>query len=50
VYPAAGLARVARGRVVVINPHASELDDAADIVLRETAAVALPRLLQEEPT
>ncbi|MGV3573379.1 MAG: SIR2 family NAD-dependent protein deacylase [Ramlibacter sp.] len=45
VYPAAGLARATRGRVVVVNPEASELDDAADAVLRAPSAVLLPRLL-----
>ncbi len=45
VYPAAGLARATRGRVVVMNPAASELDDAAAIVLRGTAATLLPALL-----
>ncbi|MBC5764238.1 SIR2 family NAD-dependent protein deacylase [Ramlibacter albus] len=49
VYPAAGLARIARGKVVVVNPHASELDDAADVVLRGTAAALLPQLLEEGP-
>lgn len=49
VYPAAGLARMAPAgaRVVVVNPHASDLDDAAHEVLRGTAAGLLPRLLQE---
>jgi NAD-dependent deacetylase len=46
VYPAAGLARTTQGRVVVVNPHASDLDDAADAVLRGTAAGVLPPLLQ----
>lgn len=46
VYPAAGLARATPGRVVVLNPHASELDDAAHAVLRGTAAALLPALLQ----
>lgn len=45
VYPAAGLARSTRGRVVVINPEPSDLDDAADVVLRGTAAGLLPQLL-----
>ena len=45
VYPAAGLARMAGGRVVILNPHPSELDDAADLVLRGTAAAMLPLLL-----
>jgi NAD-dependent deacetylase len=49
VYPAAGLARTAacHGRMVVVNPEASELDDAAHVVLRGTAATLLPRLLEE---
>ncbi len=47
VYPAAGLARLTRGRVVVINPHESELDDAADRVVRGTAAEVLPKLLAD---
>ncbi|MDP4074680.1 NAD-dependent deacylase [Acidovorax sp. A1169] len=49
VYPAAGLARQARAagaRVVVVNPAPSELDDAADAVLRGTSATLLPQLLQ----
>jgi NAD-dependent deacetylase len=33
--------------VVVVNPHASDLDDAADAVLRGTAASLLPLLLEE---
>jgi NAD-dependent deacetylase len=48
VYPAAGLARATPGRVVVLNPHASDLDDAADAVLRGTAAALLPLLLEEQ--
>jgi NAD-dependent deacetylase len=49
VYPAAGLARTAAasGRMVVINPDASDLDDAAHAVLRGTAATLLPLLLEE---
>jgi NAD-dependent deacetylase len=47
VYPAAGLARRARGRVVVINPEPSELDDAAHAVLRGKAAQLLPQLLKD---
>jgi NAD-dependent deacetylase len=47
VYPAAGLARMAGGRVVILNPHLSELDDAADLVLRGTAAATLPQLLED---
>ena len=45
VYPAAGLARTTQGRVVVVNPEPSDLDDAADVVLRGTAAGLLPQLL-----
>ncbi len=48
VWPAAGLAGLARrhgARVLIVNPHASEIDDVAHQVLRATAAVALPRLL-----
>jgi NAD-dependent deacetylase len=47
VYPAAGLARTARGKVVIINPEPTELDDAADAVLRGKAAQLLPPLLEE---
>jgi len=47
VYPAAGLARSTRGRVAVVNPQASGLDDAADAVLTGTAAALLPELLQD---
>lgn len=47
VYPAAGLARATRGRMVVVNPDATELDDAADAVLRGTAAGLLPELLED---
>lgn len=47
VYPAAGLARIAGGRVVVVNPERSDLDDAADAVLRGTAAGLLPELLED---
>jgi len=46
VYPAAGLARATRGRVVIVNPQASDLDDAAAAVLRGTAAALLPQLLE----
>jgi len=48
VYPAAGLARQARAagaRVAVVNPAPSELDDAADAVLRGTSSTLLPQLL-----
>jgi NAD-dependent deacetylase len=47
VYPAAGLARSTRGRVAVVNPHPSDLDDAADAVLAGTAAQLLPELLED---
>jgi NAD-dependent deacetylase len=50
VYPAAGLARTARragAKVVVVNPDASDLDDAAHVVLRGTAATLLPQLLSD---
>jgi NAD-dependent deacetylase len=47
VYPAAGLARMAPGKVVIVNPEPTELDDAADAVLRGTAAQLLPQLLEE---
>jgi NAD-dependent deacetylase len=47
VYPAAGLARSTRGRVVIVNPEPTELDDAADAVLAGTAASLLPALLKE---
>jgi NAD-dependent deacetylase len=45
VYPAAGLARSTPGRVVIVNPDETELDDAGDAVLRGTAAHLLPELL-----
>jgi NAD-dependent deacetylase len=45
VYPAAGLARATRGKVVIVNPVPTELDDAADAVLAGTAAGLLPVLL-----
>lgn len=47
VYPAAGLARATRGRVVIVNPQETELDDAADAVLRGTSALLLPQLLAD---
>ncbi|AMO24918.1 NAD-dependent deacylase [Ramlibacter solisilvae] len=49
VYPAAGLARMARGRVAILNPEPTELDDAADAVLSGTAATLLPQLLENWP-
>lgn len=47
VYPAAGLAHMATGKVVIINPEPTELDDAAAAVLRGTAARLLPQLLKD---
>lgn len=47
VHPAAGLPLLARrsgAEVIVINPAESELDGVAHLVVRSTAAVALPRL------
>jgi NAD-dependent deacetylase len=48
VWPAAGLAAQARRAgawVAIVNPHASEIDDEAHALLRDSAARALPRLL-----
>jgi NAD-dependent deacetylase len=48
VYPAAGLASLARragATVVIVNPHASEIDHEAHELLRGTAATVLPALL-----
>lgn len=48
VWPAAGLAHAARragARVIVVNPHASELDEVAHLRLPGTAATLLPALL-----
>lgn len=50
VWPAAGLAATARRAgafVAIVNPHDSEIDEQAHVVLRATAAQALPRLLQQ---
>lgn len=47
VHPAAGLARMAGGPVVVLNPEETALDDAAHAVLRGTAAYLLPQLLED---
>jgi NAD-dependent deacetylase len=47
VYPAAGLARATRGKVVILNPGPTDLDDAADLVLTGTAAGLLPALLAD---
>ena len=48
VYPAAALAtQYARGAYVVeINPEATPMSDAVDLALRETAASALPRIVE----
>jgi NAD-dependent deacetylase len=48
VWPAAGMAALARRSgawVVIVNPKPSEIDDQAHLVLADTAANALPRLL-----
>ncbi len=48
VYPAAGLPLLAARNgagVIIVNPHASDLDELATVVVRGTAAVELPRLL-----
>jgi NAD-dependent deacetylase len=47
VYPAAGLGRRTAGKVVIINPEPTELDDAADAVMRGKAAQLLPQLLED---
>jgi len=50
VWPAAGLAALARRAgawVAIVNPHESEVDDQAHLVLRGTAAQVLPVLLAE---
>lgn len=47
VWPAAGLAAKARRSgafVAIVNPHASEIDDEAHVLLQGTAAQLLPRL------
>jgi NAD-dependent deacetylase len=49
VWPAAGLAALARragAHVVIVNPHDSEIDGEAHVVLRGTAATLLPALLE----
>ncbi len=51
VYPAAGLAHHARragAQVVILNPAASEIDEAAHLLLRGTAAHLLPKLLEPD--
>jgi NAD-dependent deacetylase len=53
VYPAAGLPElaVANGTPVIeVNPESTPLSDIATVSLRETAASALPGLLQRLPT
>lgn len=52
VYPAAGLPELALANgtaVVEVNPERTPLSDAATVSLRETAASALPGLLQRLP-
>lgn len=47
VYPAAGLpllTREAGGKVIIVNPDESDLDPVAHVVVRATAAQALPAL------
>lgn len=49
VYPAAGLAGLARdtgAMIIIINPHASDLDGVAHQCLRGTAASVLPLLFE----
>jgi NAD-dependent deacetylase len=50
VWPAAGLAAQARRAgawVAIVNPHASEIDDQAQALLRGSAANVLPALLEK---
>ena len=52
VYPAAGLPELALANgtaVIEVNPERTPLSDAATVSLRETAAGALPGLLQRLP-
>jgi NAD-dependent deacetylase len=52
VYPAAGLPELALARgtaVIEVNPERTPLSDAATAVVRESAATALPGLLQRLP-
>jgi NAD-dependent deacetylase len=52
VYPAAGLPEMALANgtaVVEVNPERTPLSDAATVSLRESAAGALPNLLQRLP-
>jgi NAD-dependent deacetylase len=53
VYPAAGLPEFALANgipVIEVNPERTPLSDAATVSVRETAAGALPTLLQRLPT
>ena len=53
VHPAAGLPAIARGAgalVVEVNPLETEVSHIAHHVWRETAAIALPRLVAEATT
>jgi len=52
VYPAAGLPELAIARgipVIEVNPEPTPLSPSATVSLRETAATALPTLLQRLP-
>ena len=52
VWPAAGLAGHARrhgGQVIIVNPAESEINAQAHVVLRGTAALVLPPLLEHLP-
>ena len=52
VYPAAGLPELALASgipVIEVNPERTPLSESASISLRETAATALPNLLQRLP-
>lgn len=53
VYPAAGLPEMAMANgtpVIEVNPEATPLSSSATVSLRESAAIALPGLLQRLPT
>ena len=53
VYPAAGLPELALANgipVIEVNPERTPLSDAATATVRETAAGALPTLLQRLPS
>jgi NAD-dependent protein deacetylase/lipoamidase len=45
VYPAAALASFGTAFLAEINPESTPISDAVDVVLRETAAQALPRII-----